>query len=455
MRRPSIRRHLLTLLLLALSATWLASAALTYRDAHRGIDALLDAHLAQAARLLVAQAGHELEEIEFDDDADAIADYRSKVAFQVRETGGKLALRSVNAPATPLAGLAPGFSEAELDTIHWRVYSAADSERGVVVHVAEDHADRERIARRVALGALIPQLMALPVLGFVIWWVVGRSFSPLRRFSDELARRSPDDLRPMATDPMPVELSGLAERLEELLLRVRDSLDSERRFTSHAAHELRTPVAALRAQAEVALATKDPAVRDSALHHCIEACDRMTRLVVQLLQLARTDETGSIAAATSCELRAIAERVLADCAPAAMTEGTTVSLDARDGGLVMGDQALLEAMVRNLVDNALRHGGSRGQVRVGLARANDEIRLTVEDAGPGVPPDTLERLGRRFYRAGEATGAGSGLGLSIVKRIAELHGGSVNFRTGNAGSGLLVEIEIPAAGTGRTTGRSV
>jgi two-component system sensor histidine kinase QseC len=259
----------------------------------------------------------------------------------------------------------------------------------------------------------------------------------------------------MATDPMPVELSGLAERLEELLLRVRDSLDSERRFTSHAAHELRTPVAALRAQAEVALATKDPAVRDSALHHCIEACDRMTRLVVQLLQLARTDETGSIAAATSCELRAIAERVLADCAPAAMTEGTTVSLDARDGGLVMGDQALLEAMVRNLVDNALRHGGSRGQVRVGLARANDEIRLTVEDAGPGVPPDTLERLGRRFYRAGEATGAGSGLGLSIVKRIAELHGGSVNFRTGNAGSGLLVEIEIPAAGTRSTTGRSV
>jgi|APFre7841882724_1041349.scaffolds.fasta_scaffold48062_1 two-component system sensor histidine kinase QseC len=454
MRRPSIRRHLLALLLLALSATWLASATLTYRDAHRGIDALLDAHLAQAARLLVAQAGHELEEIEFDDDAGTSADYRSKVAFQVRETDGKLVLRSANAPATPLAGLSPGFSEAELRAIRWRVYSAIDAERGVVVHVAEDHANRERIARRVALGALIPQLIALPVLGFAIWWVVGRSLRPLQRLSDELARRDPDDPQPLATDSMPIELSGLAGRLEELLLRVRDSLDSERRFTSHAAHELRTPVAALRAQAEVALATKDPAVRDSALHHCIEACDRMTRLVVQLLQLARADEAGSIAAAAPCELRAIAERVLADSAPAAMTEGTTVSLDARDAGIVIGDQALLEALVRNLVDNALQHGGPGGHVRVGLTRVNGEIQLTVEDAGPGVPPDTLERLGRRFYRAAEATGVGSGLGLSIVKRITELHGGSVSFRTGAAGKGLRVELEVPAAGTCETAGRS-
>ena len=454
MRRPSIRRHLLALLLLALSATWLASAALTYRDAHQGIDALLDAHLAQAARLLVAQAGHELEEIEFDDDAGASAEYRSKVAFQVRETGGKLVLRSANAPATPLAGLSPGFSEAELRAIRWRVYSATDAERGVVVHVAEDHANRERIARRVALGALVPQLVALPVLGFAIWWVVGRSFRPLQRLSDELARRGPDDLQPLATDSMPIELSGLAGRLEELLLRVRESLDSERRFTSHAAHELRTPVAALRAQAEVALATKDPAVRDSALHHCIEACDRMTRLVVQLLQLARADEAGGIAAAAPCELRAIAVRVLADSAPAAMTEGTTVALNASDAGIVMGDQALLEALVRNLVDNALRHGGAHGQVRVGLDRVKDAIRLTVEDTGPGVPPDTLERLGRRFYRATETTGTGSGLGLSIVKRITELHGGSVSFRTGAAGKGLRVEMEMPAADARETTWRA-
>ena len=434
---------MLTLLLLTLAGTWLVSAALTYREAHRGIDALLDAHLAQAARLLVAQAGHELEELDFDEDSDTPSDFRTTVAFQVREADGTLVLRSANAPTTPLAGTVNGFSEATLGDIRWRVYSAAEAAQGVVVHVAEDHATRERIARRVALGALVPQLIALPVLGFAIWWVVGRSLRPLRRLADELAHRSPDDVRPLAAGVMPIELASLTERLEELLLRVRDSLDSERRFTSHAAHELRTPVAALRAQAEVALATRDTDVRDRALRHCIEACDRMTRLVTQLMQLARADEAGHIAAATPCELRTIAERVLAESAPAAMQDGTSVALVASDPGRVPGDAALLEALVRNLVDNALRHGGSNGEIRVELVRQDRAIRLTVEDGGPGVTPETLERLGRRFYRAADTTATGSGLGLSIVQRIAELHGGSVNFRNGDAGRGLRVEVSIP------------
>ena len=130
---------MLTLLLLMLAGTWLASAALTYRDAHRGIDALLDAHLAQAARLLVAQAGHELEELDFDEDSDTPPDFRTKVAFQVREADGKLILRSANAPTTPFAGTVSGFSEAALGDIRWRVYSAVEAEQGVVVHVAEDH----------------------------------------------------------------------------------------------------------------------------------------------------------------------------------------------------------------------------------------------------------------------------------------------------------------------------
>jgi two-component system sensor histidine kinase QseC len=437
---------MLTLLLLTLAGTWLASAALTYRDAHRGIDALLDAHLAQAARLLVAQAGHELEELDFDEDSDTPSDFRTKVAFQVREADGTLILRSANAPTTPFAGPTSGFSEAALGDIRWRVYSAADAAHGVVVHVAEDHATRERIAQRVALGALVPQLIALPVLGLAIWWVVGRSLSPLRRLADELAHRSPDDVQPLAAGPMPVELASLAERLGELLLRVRDSLDSERRFTSHAAHELRTPVAALRAQAEVALATGDPAIRDAALSHCIEACDRTSRLVTQLMQLARADEAGQIASAEPCELREIAERVLADSAPAAMQEGTSLALEAPDPGRVLGDSALLEALVRNLVDNALRHGGPHGEVRVGLVQQDRKIRITVEDTGPGVTPETLERLGRRFYRAAEATATGSGLGLSIVKRIAELHGGSVSFRNVDAVRGLRVEVTIPTDG---------
>ncbi len=206
----------------------------------------------------------------------------------------------------------------------------------------------------------------------------------------------------------------------------------------------------MRAQAEVALATIDPDVRDAALRHGIEACDRMTRLVTQLMQLARVDEAGHLASATSCELRTIAERVLADSAPAAMQDGISLALAASDPGRVLGDSALLEALVRNLVDNALQHGGPHGEVRVGLVQHDRQIRLTVEDTGPGVTPETLERLGRRFYRAAEATATGSGLGLSIVKRITELHGGCVSFRNGDADRGLRVEVTIPMQGCERS-----
>jgi signal transduction histidine kinase len=129
-----------------------------------------------------------------------------------------------------------------------------------------------------------------------------------------------------------------------------------------------------------------------------------------------------------------------------MQEGTSVVLEAPDSGRVLGDSALLEALVRNLVDNALRHGGPHGEVRVGLVQQGSAICLTVQDAGPGVTPETLERLGRRFYRAAEATATGSGLGLSIVKRIAELHGGFVSFRNVDAGHGLRVEVTIPILG---------
>jgi two-component system sensor histidine kinase TctE len=136
-----------------------------------------------------------------------------------------------------------------------------------------------------------------------------------------------------------------------------------------------------------------------------------------------------------------------------MHEGTSVALEASGPGPVLGDGALLEALVRNLVDNAVRHGGPRGEVRVGLTQQDLEVRLTVEDSGPGVTPETLERLGRRFYRGADATATGSGLGLSIVKRIVELHGGSVTFRTGSAGRGLLVQLQLPAAGAAGTTRR--
>lgn len=446
----SIRGRLLTLLMLALAGTWSVITPFAYHDTHRKIDALLDAHLQQATRLLAAQAGDELdegsdrEEIDLDEEAPE-SPYSTKVAFQViRAEDGALLLRSANAPDVPLAGARSGFSDSYVAGIHWRVYSTWDSERELLFQVAEDHATREGIAKSVAWQTLAPVLAALPLFGGLIWWVVGRALRPLDRLGEELARRGPGDLQPVQGGPLPRELVGLANRLDELLRRIRDSLDAERRFTSHAAHELRTPVAAVRAQTEVALGSSDPLQRNAALRQSLAACDRMSRLVTQLLVLARADETKVLPAGASCRLDALVEQVLADVASEESAEGTTLSLDASAPVSVEGDPALLEALVRNLADNAVRHGGPGGNVRVTVTTLHGQAVLRVEDDGPGVPPETMDRLGRRFFRGPDARASGSGLGLSIVARIAELHRARVRFSGGAGGRGLQVEIEFPA-----------
>jgi len=425
--------------MLGLVVTGTAASVLTYVGAHRGVGQLLDAHLRQGARLLVAQAELDLDELQLDEEDD---DFGTEVAFQVCRSDGGVLLRSPNAPAEPFAGATRGFSDAVDGARRWRVFTLADEHGETIVHFAEDHATRELIARRMAVRALVPVAAVLPLLALLVWYVVGRSLRPLDLLGDEIARRGADDLRPVSDGPLPTELQPLARRLDALLLRMRDSLDSERRFTSHAAHELRTPVAALRAQAEVASIAHDPAVREAALAHCIQACDRMSRLVSQLLLLARADELNALAEARPCRLDQIAQAVIAVIAPEALRAGVGLSLDAAGGGEVRGDAALLEALVRNLIDNAVRHGRSDVHVAV---RADHDGRTVFEvmDDGPGVPEDALLQLGRRFYRVAGSPGTGSGLGLSIVARIAQLHGATVRFEHGSQGRGLRVRATFP------------
>ncbi len=440
----SMRRRLLGLLLVAVVAAWSVVAFLTYHDAQREIDALLDAHLEQAARLLVAQSGHDIDEVHLDE-GDVESRYSTVVAFQVWQGGERLVLRSANAPAERLSRGEKGFSDATLAGTRWRVFSAWDAGREVLVQVAEDHATRERIARGIASNALLPLVVALPLLGFVIWWVVGRGVRPLQQLGEELARRGPQDLDPIVARDMPAEVAPLVERIDQLLGRIKESLESERRFTSHAAHELRTPIAAIRAQAEVARATADPAQRTIALRHVIEACDRAGRLMDQLLLLARADEVDVELSRARCDLRLVAERLLAELAPAAMREAITLALEARGPFVVSGDAALLEAVLRNLVDNAIRHGGTGTHVTVVLTTDAHGGVVAVEDSGSGVAEADMERLGQRFHRAADAGADGSGLGLSIVGRIVALHHGTVRYTRGPRGRGLRVEIRLPGA----------
>jgi two-component system, OmpR family, sensor histidine kinase QseC len=443
MSEVSIRRRLVTLLLGSVTAAWLAVTLMAYFDARRETDRLLDAHLAQVTSILAAGAGHELLELD-PEDVGKFAEtgsYGYEVSFQVWNEDGELVLASKDAPKRRLSPNTGGFTDSELNGHWWRVFTTWDREREFLIEVGEDHSVREAIARRLALNALLPLVAGLPVLGLLIWWSIGRALRPLARLGDEVAARDPLELRPVELAG-PAETMPLVRRLNELFARIRRVTALERRFTADASHELRKPVAAVRAQAEVARTTLSAGTRDAALVQVIRASDRMADLLDQLLTLARLDQNDAAATHESVALDQVVRTTIADLASASGTE-IDIELEATAEAAVRGNATLLAILTRNLVANALRHGAP--PVFVNLAREDQYIALRVRDAGPGVSPGELERLGERFFRGSAAAEGGSGLGLSIVQRIAELHHGTVLFGPGPASRGLEVCVRLPAA----------
>lgn len=438
----SLRRRLQALLVLAVAGVWVGVGLVTYFDARRDLNVLLDAHLAQSAQLLIAQTGHELMEVDTPSLAEVFP-YGQKVIFQVWSTSGSLVLRSRDAPSTRLSVDEDGFADSESLSRHWRVYSGWNREHTVLIQVAEDRATRERLAARIALNSILPLLIGLPLLAVLVSWIVTRAMRPLVTLGHEVERRQPSTLLPIETTGIPEEAAPLVDRLNDLFDRARRSLESERRFTANAAHELRNPLAALRAQAEVAFASANPDISRAALGHVISACDRLARLVQQLLLLARVEEHAY--AFRASRLDEIARKVLSELAPEAVSIGTNVTLEASVPVLVQGHSELLEIMIRNLVDNAIRHGGSGIDVVVSVRMNDRSAVLDVTDNGSGVDVETLANLGRRFYRPAGALTQGSGLGLSLVQRIAEIHDGSVRYLRSGEGHGLQVQVTLPAA----------
>ncbi len=437
----SLKARLATLILVAVVAVWGSATWLTYQEARHEIDELLDAHLAQSVSLLVAQAGDELEEFETDH-ADVGLPLSPAVAFQVWEHGTRLTLHSSDAPDVPLAHGEAGFSNQRIDGHAWRVFSAWDRERETLVHVGERVEARVSIAREMLAASLAPLLLAVPLLGLLTWLAVRQGMRPLDRIASAVAVRDAQSLDPLDTRGVPSELSALIERLNGLFSRVSESLEHERRFTADAAHELRTPLAAIRAQAQVALGAADEGERAAVLRKVVSACDRTARVVEQLLTLARLDAS-SAAAPGSVALRALAIEALAEAAPGALAHGVELSCEPGEDVHVPGHAGLLQILLRNLLDNAIRYTPAGGEVRVELTSARDGIVLSVADSGVGIPPGQRARVLERFYRIVGNRAEGSGLGLSIVARVAAVHGAVIDLGDGIGGKGTRVAVTFP------------
>ncbi len=439
-QRTSLKQRLLALAMAAITLVWLGATAFTYHDAREEFDEVLDAHLAQVAALLVVQATHEIDELETEH-TPLLHKYARRVAFQVWEKGQQLRLHSANAPQQPLASKERGFSDNIIDGKRWRVFSTWDESGEYLIHVAERSDVREELARGIAGNLLRPLWFSLPLLALLLWIAVMRGLRPLDKLAREVEQREPDNLAALDASSAPREVVPLIERLNRLFIRIDASMQKERRFTADAAHELRTPVAAIKAQAQVARAASREAERIHALDNAILGCDRAAHLIEQLLTLARVD-TLDRSTAEPCQLRGIAAEAIAALAPAALKNGVQLELLEGDEATVRGNHGLLRVLLRNLLDNSIRHTSPGTSVQVSIVREPGAVCLSVSDNGSGIPEQERDKVLERFYRPLDTQASGSGLGLSIVKRIAEVHDATLQMQPVSEGKGLRVTVSF-------------
>ncbi len=439
----SLQARLLILTLGAVIVVWGAVVAATWRDARHELDELLDGHLAQAAALLVVQQMSDFDEEAPRNGAPALHRYAPKVAFQIFHEG-QLVHRSSNAPTRALlTSFHPGFETVRIDGISWRVFATQHPRTGVQVYVGEQTASRESIFEAVLRSLLWPMALALPALGLAVWAAVRWGMGPLLTLRQQLNERHPQALQAVAVDGLPIEMVPLVESLNALFGRVTRLMESERRFTADAAHELRTPIAAIRAQAQVAQGAASGEARREALDNTLAGCDRASRLIDQLLILSRLD-SGDVPPTQRLDMGLLVQGVMADLAPQALAKRQQLSFDAEPGLHIMGNDVLLAVLARNLVDNAIRYSPASARVSVTLRHRGADVELDVQDSGPGLTAAQQQRLGERFFRVPGSEQSGSGLGWSIVRRIAALHQGRVRVTDADAG-GLNVTVLLPAA----------
>lgn len=446
-RLHSLRWRLLTAVGAAVLLLWLLTAWFSYTKAQHEAEELMDGSLAQTARLLLAIT-HDNE-----DDLAELAPrlatvrgaedvYEPPLEFQIGYGDGSVLARSPDAPDFPILGVV-GYNNIVRHQEAWRVINAISSDGRYRVQVAQSIGLRDRAALEVATQTALPLLLITPVLILLIYLSIKRALRPLEQLAGEVASRTPDSLAPLTTSRVPTEARPLVAAINRLFRRVGRTLDNERRFTADAAHELRTPLAALKVQTQVARLSGDSPVREHALQQIEAGVDRASRLVEQLLRLARLDPLSCPPHNQTVDLGQLVGRVIA----ASHAERPVASPQLDTPCLVRGDDDLLQIAVRNLVDNALRYSPPDSAVHVAIERRGESsYDLTVSDNGPGVPETILARLGERFFRAEPGKTEGNGLGLAIVARIAELHGARLHLAN-QPGGGLAVSLQgLQAAG---------
>jgi two-component system sensor histidine kinase QseC len=456
----SIRARLLTAILVALILILGATAWGSYEVAKHESEELFGARLATSARVLEAMVARAVQNATINE-ALVIAlpkeleqageygsglghPYETKIAFQVWRDDGTLLVRSMSAPVEPFSPNVPGFSTRRVngELSHVFVLQSGDT----WVHVAEKDEVRDELLHDFGIAVMTPLVAGALLLLVLVNALVFYGLTPLRQLAATIQSREPESLGPIELKEVPTEVRGVVGALNDLLDRVALAFERERRFTDAAAHELRTPIAALKIHAENVVRAANERERAHSMAKLMQALERTSKLADQMLEYSRAQNAADSEPRARVDLKALVREAVMHLDPVRMRKSQQLVVEAleTDDAFVMGDPARLQRLVFNLLDNASRYAPEHSTIEIGLARENGLVILSVSNGGPAIPHDQRERVFEPYYRVPGSGSEGSGLGLAIVREVAAQHGASVTLASFDDSSGTIVKVAFHA-----------
>lgn len=450
----SMRSRLFVILLVATGALWLSAILWIQYSTRAEVERVLDARLSEAGRMVsslisdrrvdVGQAAALVQP----EVPHAQQDYVHQLSCQIWALDGTLVGQSGSAPQRPLTEAEAGFSQNVVDGVEWRVYTVVNEDLGVRVMIGDSLQVRDRLVNDVTAGLLLPAALILPVLAGLIWVSIGRGLMPLNRMAQALATRQATDLSPLPKAPVPREIRPMTDALNGLFRRVSAAREHERSFTAYAAHELKTPLAGLKTQAQIAAMARDEPTRRMALGQLERGVDRTDRMVRQLLDMAMVEAEAETQLHAAVPLAEIIADVAEALTPLAQGRALCIVNQGVEAGPPVTEyRYLVAAALRNLIENALQASPEGGDVEVSLRKDGTIWICTVMDRGPGIAAGDRQQVTDRFFKGAGVQGPGSGLGLAIVTAAMDRMGGTLRLAP-RKGGGEIAELLLPATAFG-------
>lgn len=462
----SIRKFLLINLLLAITITTTLTAIGNYYLDEKDIQEHLDIDMAISALSYQALLGNDIHQRQLNDiqtrlnkmpkeiggyfkkpllDNQTPDRFLSKFSFQLLTDDGKMLLHSSTTPKFNLKNKKDGFIDTTIDKNKWRLFTTKNPSSGTRTILAERYDTRKELGTTITQDDLYIMLLTFPLSGLLIWIIIGRGLDSLDRVAEEVSNRAPGYLEPVSINKVPDEIKPVIDEINKLLSRLQEAFDREKRFAADAAHELRTPLASIKTQAQIGINSHSLEEKDEALHKLISSVDRSTHVVNQLLTMSKlTPESGAVNDLSKISITKITKETIATLVPSAIEKDIEIIFEQdKSVHKIEGNATAISILVRNLVDNAIRYAHSGGEVVVRVYENNHEILLEVRDNGPGIPDELRARVFERFFRVLGNKSPGSGLGLGIVQQICSLHNAKVELKSPETGTGLIIIIRFP------------